>query len=212
MDYYLVDFENVRTDGVKEIVTAKEGDEIIIYFSDACKNISLDVVESITKRGIKLSCYKAKTGTKNSLDFQLSSHLGYLIGQNLDNVKFHIVSNDKGYDCLCEFWKEHGKLVDRIQPSEIAEIAEEELKKAKKKKKKKKKSKEQENSKNLASLEEIQTLLGGSAESEIVLEIVNAFQSKTQINNAMGVKFKDTKKAGAIYKKLKPLLKEKGKL
>ena len=36
-------------------------------------------------------------------------------------------------------------------------------------------------------------------------------QSKVAINNGLVKKFKDTKRASAIYKKLKPMLKEKNK-
>lgn len=102
MNYFLVDFENVKTDGIKKLVGTKKGDKIIT-FSENCKNISLDIIENIKEQNIKLSYYKADTGTKNALDFQLSSYLGYLIGKKGDSAKYHIVSNDKGYDCLCSY-------------------------------------------------------------------------------------------------------------
>lgn len=81
MSYYLIDFENVRTDGVKKLEEIKNGDTIAIFYSENCKNITLDVIENLTKYNVRISCFKAKLGTKNALDFQLSSYLGYIIGQ-----------------------------------------------------------------------------------------------------------------------------------
>lgn len=118
MDYFLVDFENVKTDGIKDLTGVNAGDAIIIFYSEQCKNITLDVIESISKLNLHLNCYKIKTGTKNALDFQLSSYLGYLIGQGEEDEKYHIVSNDKGFDCLCDFWKEQNIYVDRVLLSE----------------------------------------------------------------------------------------------
>lgn len=37
MNYFLVDFENVRTDGIKDLYGVNEGDEIVIFYSDNCK-------------------------------------------------------------------------------------------------------------------------------------------------------------------------------
>ena len=119
MNYYLIDFENVRTDGIKDLKGVSEGDAIILFYSEQCKNISLDVIDSIMKLKVQYSSFKAKVGTKNALDFQLASHLGYLIGKrNNMESKYFIVSNDKGYDCLCDYWKELDAVVERISLSE----------------------------------------------------------------------------------------------
>ena len=113
MDYYLVDFENVKTDGLKDISKVKDGDAVIIFYSEQCRNITLDVIANMIRKKINLTCFKVKIGTKDALDFQLSSYLGLLIGQEQGDANYYIVSNDKGYDCICEFWKEQGKTVER---------------------------------------------------------------------------------------------------
>ena len=119
MNYYLVDFENVRTDGIKDLKGVQEGDSIILFYSEQCKNISLDVIDAIVKLNLNYSSFKVKVGTKNALDFQLSTHLGYLIAQgNLDKDNYYIVAKDKGYDCLCEYWKEFGANVSRLSLAE----------------------------------------------------------------------------------------------
>ncbi len=44
-----------------------------------------------------------------------------------------------------------------------------------------------------------------------IIAIFNQYKTKQAICNGMSKKFKDSKRASAIYKKLKPLLKEKNK-
>ena len=75
LNYYLIDFENVRTDGIRDLNGVSEGDAIILFYSEQCKNISLDVIDSIMKLKVQYSSFKAKVGTKNALDFQLAAHL-----------------------------------------------------------------------------------------------------------------------------------------
>ncbi len=103
MSCYLVDFENVRTDGIKNMTGLKAADEVLIFYSEQCKNISLDIFSNLTKLNVSTSCFKVNVGTKNALDFQLSSYLGYRIGNGSDNISYYIVSNDKGFDCICDF-------------------------------------------------------------------------------------------------------------
>ena len=42
---------------------------------------------------------------KNALDFVLSSLLGYFIHDNYQEDYFYIVSKDKGFEPLVEYWK-----------------------------------------------------------------------------------------------------------
>lgn len=203
MNYYLIDFENVKTEGIKELSSLKEGDSLIIFYSEQCKNISLDIINDISKLNIKYSSFKAKVGTKNALDFQLASHLGYLVGNNNDsNSKYFIVSKDKGFDCLCDYWKELGTNVERI-PS-LAENINSIKEKAKKKTNKVKSS-------DFVSLDELNELLLPDDMPDDVLKIFNQYKTKLSINNALVKLYKDTKRASSIYKKLKPLLKKKNK-
>ena len=198
LNYYLIDFENVRTDGIRDLNGVSEGDAIILFYSEQCKNISLDVIDSIMKLKVQYSSFKAKVGTKNALDFQLAAHLGYLIGQgNNQESKYYIVSNDKGYDCLCDYWKELDAVVERISLSEDPAQP------------KKKKSKVKAS--DMATIDEMKNLLSNDDMPEEVLNIFNQYKTKVAINNGLVKKFKDTKRASAIYKKLKPMLKEKNK-
>ena len=211
MNYYLVDFENVGANGIRDLKNVEAGDEIILFYSDQCKSISLDLISSMTRRKVRYNSFKAKNGTKNALDFLLAAHLGYLIGQKAEEVDhYYIVSNDKGYDCLCDYWQDMGAEVERISligdPQPVQEEAREEDKPQTKKPKKGK-----VNSSDLATLEEVKALLEEEDEPETILEIFNSYKTKQAICNGMAKRFKDNNKTSAIYKKLKPLLKDKNK-
>lgn len=102
MNYYFVDFENVKTEGIQKLTNLKPDDAVIVFYSDVCKNINLDAINTLTSQGIKLCCRKVNIGTKNALDFQLSSDLGYFIGRkselkehdhSTNSVSWFIVSN-----------------------------------------------------------------------------------------------------------------------
>ena len=210
LNYYLIDFENVRTDGIRDLKEVSEGDAIILFYSEQCKNISHDIIDSIMKLKVQYSSFKAKVGTKNALDFQLAAHLGYLIGQgNNQESKYYIVSNDKGYDCLCDYWKELDAVVERISLSEdVPEVKAATVPKASAQPKKKK---SKVKASDMATIDEMKNLLSNDDMPEEVLNIFNQYKTKVAINNGLVKKFKDTKRASAIYKKLKPMLKEKNK-
>ena len=209
MNYFLVDFENVRTDGVKDLKGVQEGDSMVVFYSENCKSITLDVLNSIIALKLKYSSFKVKVGTKNALDFQLTSYLGYLIGQGGMDTNYYIVSVDKGFEVVADFWKEQGISVSCISLKEPVAVPKKEATKETKKAEHKKKSKV--SSKDLATLDEIKTLIGKDNEPAEVLKVFNQYKTKVAINNGLVKHFKDTKKVSEIYKKLKPLLKTKNK-
>ena len=209
MNYYLIDYENVHEDLTHYLPKTKEADELIIFYSQNCKNISLETIEMIAKRKLHLRAFRVKTGTKNALDFQLSSYIGYLIGKD-PCADYSIISKDKGYDCLCEYWSEQGISVHRMtsdKPAKTPEKAPVSTPEPKKEKEKKKKSKPSDT----ATLEEIKRYLSNEDMPEEVLKIFNQFHTKQAICNGISKKCKNSKRAGSIYKKLRPLIKEKKK-
>lgn len=249
MNYYFVDYENVHSEGFSHVECLKKDDVICIMYTDQSKNFTLDVFEKVNRLGVTIEAYKAGTGSKNALDFQLSSYLGYIIAKNAkDKVKFHIISKDTGYDVLIRFWQEKGISVDRMIDFS-GKQAEAAPKKATKKKAAKKTSKDtttdskaaektetkvkeqtaekapdtaarknssktpEKKSKDIlaATKEEMLQCITQEEYSDRILEIFNSYKTKQAINNALAKEFKDTKKSSAIYKKLKPLIKDKKK-
>jgi hypothetical protein len=212
MNYYLVDFENVGTDGIKDFRGVESGDNFIIFYSENRKSVTIDIMERIASLNLKFKSFKVETGTKNALDFQLASYLGYLINSD-KGANFYIVSNDKGFDCLCNYWSNAGTAVKRISLHEGSTNEATETQKNSQEQRttpaKTKKSKVEKI--NLATLDELKVYLSDEDEPEAVLAIFNQYKTGQSICNGLAKRYKDTKRASAVYKKLKPLLKEKAK-
>ena len=196
MNYYLIDYKNLKNIGI--IKNIQKGDTVICFYSSVCVNMNLDLIEHITSKGATFTCQKVMNGTKNALDFQLSSYLGSLISKKSSNVNFHIVSNDKGYDYLCSYWATFGKVVDRISATPNTPIEKEAKKTAE----------------NTPSVIVSQTMTEKDITPYIdqkqyvceVAQIFNEHKTKSEIHSALQKKFKGKPQmAGIIYRELKPL-------
>ena len=104
MAAYLIDFENVKSEGIKGILQLTEKDTVIIFYSVNADTLTFETMDMIFNSKAKLKKYKIIHGGKNSLDFQLTTYLGYLIHEGTDNC-FYIISNDHGFQHVVEFWK-----------------------------------------------------------------------------------------------------------
>ena len=185
MNYYLVDYENIGIEGIKALKDIKGKDVIIIFYSEnSSQSLPLDIFNEQT------NCYaiKVNIGTKNALDFQLSSYLGYLIAASLDLDEYIIVSNDTGYDCLCDYWKAHSIKVKRLPVTH-------------------------EQASCTVTINELVNAIGKyNSYSDCMLKIINKHNNAHDICNDIQRLLRDSKKTGEIYKKIKPLLTEKGKV
>lgn len=117
MNYYLIDLENVRKNGFLGIESLSEKDRVIIFYSDFADTIPIDLHFQINASPAKFEFRKVSVGSKNALDFQLCSHLGYLISYASRWKKtssFYIVSNDTGYNVLINYWKDYDVSVYRV--------------------------------------------------------------------------------------------------
>lgn len=112
---WLVDFENVTERGLGKI-GAKKTDEIVVGYTDNVPRASFD---ALAATGAKVSFLKAETGAQ-SLDLCIASEIGRLAATRSPNVKFVVVSDDKGYDHLVGHWAARGRTVERFGPKEAA--------------------------------------------------------------------------------------------
>ncbi|MBD4634368.1 hypothetical protein GUG51_27715, partial [Xanthomonas citri pv. citri] len=46
---------------------------------------------------------EVEVGTKNALDFQLATYLGYMIAKDKEQEYF-LVTKDNGFNILCSYW------------------------------------------------------------------------------------------------------------
>jgi hypothetical protein len=112
MNYFLVDFENVKSRGLEGIADLGENDNVVIFYSDNVNTITFDMHFSLMKTKANVELKKVYVGSKNALDFQLSSYLGYLIKANEgQNAVYHIVTGDLGFRFLKQFWVAAGERV-----------------------------------------------------------------------------------------------------
>ena len=104
MATYLIDFENVRSDGLRGINWLSENDTVVIFYSNNADTLTFEAMDLILNSNATIQKYKIARGGKNALDFQLATYLGYLIHEN-SNPYFYIISKDNGFHYVIDFWK-----------------------------------------------------------------------------------------------------------
>ena len=113
MSYYLVDFENVKKDGLDGIHRLGEDDKVCIFYSKNADSITFDQHRRIIESKAAIEFCKVEVGSKNALDFQLATQLGYLIANQTADT-YYIVSKDKGFEILSGYWKNRSVSVTLI--------------------------------------------------------------------------------------------------
>lgn len=96
---FLVDTENVNLEALAGANRLQKEDMIVLFVTEMT-NLCQFHDRKIEELNIKANVLKihALTGTKNSLDFQLVSYLGLLIGEHRDEDNaYYIVSKDRGF-------------------------------------------------------------------------------------------------------------------
>lgn len=187
MAIYFIDFENVNCDGLEGIDKLKEEDTVHLFYSASANKITFKVHLLISTCKAKFCYHEVKTGKKNALDFQLVTYLGYLVGKYKDS-QFLIVSKDEGFGFVVDFWKEQdvdiAQIINLLQENDEAPLPPE--------------------------VEKLLEPLFTNFQKEIpiIASCIRKYKTKQGINNAL-VKRYESKKAGEIYKILKPLLKNK---
>ncbi len=104
MKTYLVDFENVKSKGLVGIDRLDSEDNVIIFYSENSDTISFEMHCLVMKAKANIEYMKVRVGGKNALDFQLSTLLGYIVAKG-NNSHVFVISGDKGFDKLHDFWE-----------------------------------------------------------------------------------------------------------
>ena len=95
MAYYLVDYENVKADGMYGVDQLGKKDCVCIFYSENASTLTFGLHEKLNQTKGKIVLQKVEVGVKNALDFQLSTYLGYLISENEGkNESYYIVSEE----------------------------------------------------------------------------------------------------------------------
>lgn len=207
MNYFLVDYENVKVAGFDGVVSLTENDVVVIFYSVNADNLTFGLHRRMNESKAEFRFQKVSVGEKNALDFQLCSYLGYLIRDTMtcedteEKCKYYIVSNDRGYSVLSEYWKQHGTDVVIVRnlakaPPKIAE-------------KVNCASNSPGANNGIGELEKkLQAVLPDKADASDVAEIITHYKTKQGVNNGLTKKF-PTHKVGPIYKAIKSLIADK---
>lgn len=111
MAYYLIDFENVKSRGMEGVELLTEEDTVCIFYSDNADSMTFDLHRKLNETKANIIYHKVAVGTKNALDFQLATYLGYLIcEQQREGIHpdYFIVTKDNGFTSLMVYWKAQG--------------------------------------------------------------------------------------------------------
>lgn len=205
MNYFLVDYENVNVAGLNGVSNLTELDTVIIFYSVNADTLTFEMHKQINDSKAAFQFQKILLKDKNALDFQLCSYLGFLIrdtltDENAENNYF-IVSNDKGYSILPDYWKKFKvnlKIVSNLLKSE-PQIIQPKITQPK----------ISQLSTNPTELETaLNKILKDKNEIAEVANFVTNAKARTEINNFLCKKF-GNQKGGEIYRAIKSFLTDK---
>ncbi len=126
MSVYVVDYENVQANGLSKIEKLSDKDVVIIFYSVNQPKIDIDIVKRMlrTKAEVWLKEANVKIEETNksfhdALDMQLATYMGYIIGKYQEkDTQHYIVSGDRGFSFVCEYWRNRGFCMEQIKSIE----------------------------------------------------------------------------------------------
>ena len=110
-NYVLIDYENVSPDNLD--LLDKEWIRVLLFVGKNLTRIPFSLAKSMQKMGTRAQ-YVEMAGTgHNALDFHIAYYIGRISAREED-VFFHIISNDQGFDPLIAHLKVEKILCDRV--------------------------------------------------------------------------------------------------
>ena len=188
MNYFLVDYENVKTQGLNGVNKLSEEDTVCIFYSENADSLTFGLHRRLNESKANILFQRVEVGLKNALDFQLSSYLGYLIHENIDNpYNYFIVTKDKGYESLITYWKKKKINVSIVVDvsGQNAQVIQNELE------------------------SQVAELIKDKSDAPAIAKIIQSYKTKQGVNNGLTRQFRDGKKTSEIYNAIKPLIAEK---
>ena len=185
MSTFLVDYENVSASALKGLENLTQSDTVYIFYTENADRLTFDAHRRLLESSAVLRYFKVETGTKNALDFQLVTFLGYLI-HDAKAEAYYIISKDNGFDSVLKFWNGQGVKVLRIAKLDVENTCQEN---------------EELNKK-------LQELLAEETEVRLVMGMIQKYKTKQGLNNALMKQF-DNKKTSEIYRVIKPYIANK---
>lgn len=184
MSIFLIDYENVSASGLDGLEALDAQDVVYIFYTENADRLTFDAHRRLIESAAQVRYYKVESGTKNALDFQLVTYLGYLIHEDRSAL-YYIVSKDNGFDSVLNFWSKQGVPLCRT-PNLAVETAAQE---------------QEELTRKLNELLEPKDV-------QAVMTMIDKYKTKQGLNNALMKQF-DNKKTSEIYRVIKPFIANK---
>lgn len=181
MAIFLIDYENVSFSGLDGLETRSNTDQIYIFYTENADRLTFDAHRRLMESGAAVRYYKVESGSKNALDFQLASYLGYLI-QKEQETEYYIISKDSGFDSVLHFWQKQSVRIERMPNLDVEHTS-------------------QANDE----LRQKLTELLDDSEVSVVFDMLQKYKTKQGLNNALMKQF-ENKKTSEIYRILKPYI------
>ena len=184
MDTFLIDYENVSASGLDGLETRAADDTVYIFYTENADGLTFDAHRRLLETSAQVRYFKVESGTKNALDFQLVSYLGYLV-HGAPQVRYYIISKDNGFDSVVNFWKKQNVSMLRLPNLDVENTcqAHDELR------------------------QKLRELLE-EADVQTVFGMIDKYKTKQGLNNALMKQF-DNKKTSEIYRIIKPFIANK---
>lgn len=99
---FVVDTENTNNYSFINNFKVNENDNIVLFFSNNSKSITIQTFDEILKCGAKILTQNVNVGGKNALDFQLVAFITEkTIRGNFSEI--HVISNDTGFNYAIDY-------------------------------------------------------------------------------------------------------------
>jgi len=99
---FVVDTENTNNYSFINNFKVNENDNIVLFFSNNSKSITIQTFDEILKCGAKILTENVNVGGKNALDFQLVAFITEkTIRGNFSEI--HVISNDTGFNYAIDY-------------------------------------------------------------------------------------------------------------
>lgn len=104
MLHFMIDLENTRSKGLQgaEYLTAE--DKVTVFYSQTCVQVTYGKMQELLDSGCGLEICRLENAGKNALDFYIASRIREVYGQGFEG-SVAIVSNDKGFRAIQDYWK-----------------------------------------------------------------------------------------------------------
>lgn len=181
MSVFLIDYENVSASGLEGLESLTQNDIVHIFYTENADRLTFDAHRRLLETKAQVRYNKVESGTKNALDFQLATYLGYLLREN-GEVPYYIISKDNGFDSVIKFWGRQGIGLRRLPNLAVETVT-------------------QEQEELLRKLRELLE----DPDVQKVMAMIDRYKTKQGLNNALMKQF-DNKKTSEIYRIIKPYI------